>query len=84
LTDSQKSGILIITNEREVDTMKVPKCPHCGSEHTYLFDEESCVSVERETFDFSALFCCDDCGFEKKVFLWGTVNIDNKFFKDTL
>lgn len=64
--------------------MKVPKCPHCGSEHTYLFDEESCVNVESETFDFQALFCCDDCGFEKKVFLWGAINTDDNFFEDTL
>lgn len=59
--------------------MKIPKCPCCGSERTYLFDEESYVNIPRETFDFSALFCCGDCGFEKKVFLWGTIKSKNDF-----
>lgn len=64
--------------------MKTPKCPNCGSEHTYLFDETSTADIGNETFDYEALFCCENCGFERKVFLWGTLNIENKFFKDTL
>lgn len=59
--------------------MKIPKCPYCGSECTYLFDEESCVNIEEGTFDFSALFCCDGCDFEKKVFLYGTIKSKNDF-----
>ena len=69
---TNKSPCVILIIEREEMQMEEYRCPKCGSENIYVFDDKDCeINLEDETFYVRSAMSCESCGHDFTMIVEG-------------